>query len=202
MDTTDLLITATAVGPALATVVTPGFTSAVSALARRVKHIEVKGADLFRCGVPMTETQFREFWAAFQGALDELPPPRERSEWDMKRQFEAAQRLAVLAGTHPHAFPNFGNPDQAWEWDAENNPYATGGAPGDPLTPGGRRAAGHPSGAALAASPCPGPRRPIARHRRGAHPTVVYRPGIRGGRIWPPARSAAAAATSSASCSC
>jgi hypothetical protein len=43
----------------------------------------------------------------------------------MKRQFAAAQRLAVIAGTHPQTFPNLSDPDQAWEWYRDNNPYAT-----------------------------------------------------------------------------
>jgi hypothetical protein len=47
----------------------------------------------------------------------------------MKRQYAAAQRLAVLTGRHPHAFPNIGDADQAWEWYAANNPYATADLP-------------------------------------------------------------------------
>ena len=47
----------------------------------------------------------------------------------MKRQYAAAQRLAVLTGTHPHAFPNLGDPDQAWVWYRDNNPYATAALP-------------------------------------------------------------------------
>jgi hypothetical protein len=69
-------------------------------------------------------TQFREVFAAYQSELDELPRPAPRTEWDMKRQFAAAQRLAVLTGTHPHAFPNVGDVDQAWDWYAASNPYA------------------------------------------------------------------------------
>ena len=53
----------------------------------------------------------------------------------MKRQYAAAQRLAVLTGTHPHAFPNVGDPDQAWQWYSENNAYAIGQVPNDPLAP-------------------------------------------------------------------
>src|SRR5438874_60148 len=82
MNTTDLLIAATVAGPVLATLVSPGLAGAVLKLARararRVKHIEVSGIDLYHSGVPMTETQFREAFAAYQGALDELPPPAER----------------------------------------------------------------------------------------------------------------------------
>jgi hypothetical protein len=73
----------------------------------------------------MDEAQFRAAFVAYQAELDELPPPAERNEWGMKRQFAAAQRLAVITGTHPQAFPNLGNPDHAWECYRDNNPYAT-----------------------------------------------------------------------------
>jgi hypothetical protein len=133
MNTTDLLIIATAAGPVAATLVAPGFTGAILALVRarvrRVKHVPVSGADLYRGGVPMTEAQFQEVFAAYQAELDELPPPAERSEWDMKRQFAACQRLSVLTGTHPHAFPNIGDVGEAWEWYSANNPYAVAGQP-------------------------------------------------------------------------
>jgi hypothetical protein len=144
MDTTEWLIAATVAAPVLTTLVSPGFTAAVIRLARtraqRVKHVPVSGTDLYNSGVPMTEAQFREVFAAFQAALDALPPAGERNEQDMQRQFEAARQLAVLAGTHPQAFPSFGDPDQAWEWYAENNPYVTGRTSAAPLAPGGRRA--------------------------------------------------------------
>lgn len=143
MDTTEWLITATVAAPVLTTLAAPGFIRAVDRLARaraqRVKHVPVSGSDLYGQGVPMTEAQFREMYAAFQAALDELPPPGERTEWDMAQQFAAAQRVAVLTGTHPHAFPSIGDPDEAWQWYAQNNPYATGGPPADSLSPGGRR---------------------------------------------------------------
>ena len=133
MNTTDLLIIATAAGPIVATLVAPGFTGAVLALTRaralRVQHVAVSGTSLFHNGVPLTESQFREVFAAYQAELDELPAPADRSEWDLKRQYSAAQRLAVLTGRHPHAFPNVGDADQAWEWYAANNPYATADLP-------------------------------------------------------------------------
>jgi hypothetical protein len=144
VDTTDWLIAATVAAPVLTTLVTPGFTGAILQLARararRVKHIDASGADLYSSGVPMTEGQFREMFAAYQAALDELPSPGERTEWDMERQFAAARRVAVATGTHPHAFPNLGDPDQAWGWYAENNPYVTGQVSDEPLAPAGRRA--------------------------------------------------------------
>jgi len=128
MNTTDWLIIATAAGPIVATLVAPGFISAVlkvaHARAQRVQHVPASGTDLYNNGVPLTETQFREVFAAYQSELDELPRPADRTEWDMKRQFAAAQRLAVLTGTHPHAFPNVGDADQAWDWYAASNPYA------------------------------------------------------------------------------
>ena len=68
-------------------------------------------------------------FAAFQAALDVLPPPGERTEWDMAQQFAAAQRVAVLTGTHPQACPSISDPDEAWHWYAQNNPYAGGGRP-------------------------------------------------------------------------
>lgn len=139
MNTTDLLIAATVAGPVLATLVAPGFAAAVFKLARaraqRVKHIDVSGTDLYLSGVPLSETQFRDVFAAYQAALEELPLLAKRTEWEMEQQFAAARRLAVLTGTHPHAFPNIGDPDQAWHWYSENNPYAVGQAPHDPLAP-------------------------------------------------------------------
>ncbi|MGH3219406.1 MAG: hypothetical protein ACRDPY_11970 [Streptosporangiaceae bacterium] len=143
MDTTEWLIAATVAGPVLATLAAPGFTGAVLRLVRvraqRVKHVEVSGTDLYELGVPMTEAQFRGMFAAYQAALDELPPPADRTDWDMARQGAAAQRVAVLTGTHPNCFPNIGDPDEAWQWYAENNPYVTGVRTTDPLSPSGRR---------------------------------------------------------------
>jgi hypothetical protein len=128
MDTTDWLIAATAAGPFVGALVDRGLTNSLGRLAKarsqRVHHIPVSGTDLYHNGVPLTETQFREVFAAYQAELDELPPPAERSDWDMKRQFAAAQRLAVLTGTHPRAFPNVGDPDRAWECYTEMNPYS------------------------------------------------------------------------------
>ena len=143
MNTTDWLIIATAAGPIFATLAAPGFIGAVlklaKARARRVQHIPASGTDLYHNGVPLTETQFREVFAAYQSELNELPPPPDRTDWEMKRQFAAAQRLAALTGTHPHAFPNIGDADQAWEWYAACNPYAAVDLPrihGMPISPG------------------------------------------------------------------
>jgi hypothetical protein len=142
MNTTDWLIIATAAGPIVATLVAPGFISAVLKLAKaraqRIEHVHVSGTDLYACGVPLTETQFREVFAAYQSELDELPPPADRTDWETKRQYAAAQRLAVLTGTHPHAFPNVGDADQAWEWYAASNPYTARDLPhvhGMPVSP-------------------------------------------------------------------
>jgi hypothetical protein len=106
-----------------------GLLALARARAQRVKHVLVDGAELYANGVPMNEAQFRGAFAAYQAELDELSPPAERNEWEMKRQYAAAQRLAVITGTHPQAFPNPGDPDQAWEWYRDNNPYATGDLP-------------------------------------------------------------------------
>ena len=73
--------------------------------------------------------QFRAAFAAYQAELDALPPPAERNEWQRARQVAASQRLAVITGTHPHAFPNLGEPDLAWAWYRDNNPYATAALP-------------------------------------------------------------------------
>ena len=99
------------------------------ARARRIKHVLVDGAELYANGVPMDEAQFRTAFAAYQAGLDTLSPPAERDEWQLAQQRAAVQRLAVITGTHPHAFPNIGSPDQAWEWYRDNNPYATGALP-------------------------------------------------------------------------
>lgn len=142
VDTTDWLIAATAAGPFVGALVDRGLTNSLGKLAsarsRRVQHVPASGADLYHNGVPLTETQFREIFAAYQAELGELPPPAERTEWEMKRQYAAAQRLAVLTGTHPQAFPNVGDPDSAWEWYAEANNYS-GSSPahGHRLTPRG-----------------------------------------------------------------
>lgn len=141
MDATDWLIVATAAGPFIGALAATALTGAIRQLAaargQRVQHVPASGADLYHNGVPLTEDQFRDVFAAYTAELAELPPPADRSEWEMKRQFAAAQRLAVLTGTHPHAFPNVGDPDQAWEWYAANNRHATGAPPDDPWTMGG-----------------------------------------------------------------
>lgn len=110
-------------------VVSPSFTKGLLALARaraqRVQHVPVSGTDLYNNGVPLTEEQFREVFAAMQAELDELSPPAERGEWELKRQYAAVNRLSLLAGMYPHAFPMLGNADDAWDWYKDNNPYAT-----------------------------------------------------------------------------
>jgi hypothetical protein len=118
-------VLAAVIGALLSPSVGKGLLTLAGARARRIKHVPVGGAELYANGVPMDEAQFRAAFAAYQAELDELPPPGERNEWEMKRQFAAAQRLAVITGTHPQAFPNVGDPDQAWEWYRDNNPYAT-----------------------------------------------------------------------------
>src|ERR1700722_18055228 len=94
------------------------------ARARRINHVPVDGAELYANGVPMDEAQFRGAFAAYQAELDALSPA-ERDEWQLAQQRAAVQRLAVITGTHPQSFPNIGDPDQAWEWYRDNNPYAT-----------------------------------------------------------------------------
>ncbi len=41
----------------------------------------------------------------------------------MKRQYPGAQRLAVITGTHPQAFPNLGDRIKPGS-GTDNNPYA------------------------------------------------------------------------------
>ena len=118
-------VLAAVIGALLSPSVGKGLLALAGARARRIKHIRVDGAELYANGVPMDKAQFRDAYAAYQAELDELPPPAERNEWEMKRQFAAAQRLAVITGTHPQAFPNLGDQDQAWAWYRDNNPYAT-----------------------------------------------------------------------------
>jgi hypothetical protein len=138
-------VLAAVIGALLSPSVGKGLLGLARARARRIRHVRADGADLYASGVPMDEAQFRAVFGAYQAELDELPPPAERNEWQMKRQFAAAQRLAVLTGTHPQAFPNLGDPDQAWEWYRDNNPYSTADLPrrhGFQLSPPGEIAAG------------------------------------------------------------
>jgi hypothetical protein len=128
VNTTVLLIIATVVGSIAAALLAPGFTKALLALARaraqRVEHVPASGADLYNNGVPLTETQFREAFAAMQADLDRLSPPAERNEWELAQQYAAINRFSVLAGTYPHAFPIRGNADDAWNWYQASNSYA------------------------------------------------------------------------------
>ena len=127
------------VGAVLGAVLSPGRGRAVLALARtraqRVNYVPVSGAHLYACGVPLTEEQFREAFAAMNADLGRLPPPAERSDGEMKQQHAAVNRFSVLTGTFSHAYPIRDSADDAWAWYQENDPYA---APG-PLRGPGRR---------------------------------------------------------------
>jgi len=116
------------VGAVLGAVLSPGLGRAALALARararRVKYVPVSGAHLYAYGVPLTEEQFREAFAAMNADLGRLPPPEERSDWEMKQQYAAVNRFSVLTGRFPHAYPIRDNADDAWAWYQENNPYA------------------------------------------------------------------------------
>jgi hypothetical protein len=122
-------VLAAVIGALLSPNIRKGLLILAGARARRVKHVPVDGAELYANGVPMDEGQFRSAFGAYRAELDRLPPPVERNEWQMKQQFAAAQRLAVITGTHPQAFPNVADQDQAWEWYRDNNPYATADLP-------------------------------------------------------------------------
>jgi soluble lytic murein transglycosylase-like protein len=122
-------VLAAVIGALLSPSVGKGLLILAGARARRIKHVPVDGAELYSNGMPMDESQFRAAFAAYQAELDALPPPAERNEWQMKQQFAASQRLAVITGTHPHAFPQLADQDQAWEWYRDNGPYATAALP-------------------------------------------------------------------------
>jgi hypothetical protein len=117
-------VLAAIVGALLSPSVGKGLLTLAGARAHRIKHVPVDGAKLYAHGVPMDEAQFRAAFAAYQAELDALPPPAERDAWQNAQQGAASQRLAVITGSHPHAFPSLGDPDQAWEWYRDNNPYA------------------------------------------------------------------------------
>jgi hypothetical protein len=96
------------VGAVLGAVLSPGLGRAVLALARaraqRVKYVPVSGAHLYAYGVPLTDEQFREAFAAMNADLGRLPPPAERSDWEMQEQYAAVNRFSVLTGRFPHAY--------------------------------------------------------------------------------------------------
>jgi hypothetical protein len=122
-------VLAAVIGALLSPSVGKGLLALAAARARRIKYVPVDGIELYDNGVPMDEFQFRTIFAAYQAALDRLLPPAERDAWQTAQQIAASQRLAVLADTHPHAFPNLGDPDQAWEWYRDNNRYGTSALP-------------------------------------------------------------------------
>jgi hypothetical protein len=128
MDSMGWLILATFLGPIAGAFAATGLIAALLNLARaraqRVKHVPASGTDLWANGVPVTEEQFRELYAALQADLDALPPPGERSKDDMEGQYTAVRRFSVLTGTFPQAFPALGNVDDAWQWYASYNRYA------------------------------------------------------------------------------
>jgi hypothetical protein len=129
MSDTGWLIVATFVGPVVGTLVGIGIYRSVISLtkarAQQVEQVDASGADLFHHGVPLTEAQFREAWAAKESALDKLGPPAERDEWQRKLAGEAINRISLLAGTFPNAFPSFGDVDEAWSWYSTSNYYVT-----------------------------------------------------------------------------
>lgn len=137
-------VLAAVIGALLSPSVGKGLLDLAGARAGRIKHVQVSGGELYANGVPMDEAQLRSVFAAYQAELDTLPLPTERDQWQTAQQIAASQRLAVITGTHPHAFPNFGAPDQAWEWYRNNNSYATVALPrrhGFRLLPSGKIAA-------------------------------------------------------------
>jgi hypothetical protein len=85
----------------LGAVLSPSMARAVLALARaraqRVKYVPVSGTYLYANGVPLTEKQFREAFAAINADLDRLSPPAERSEWEMS----SSTRLSIASPCLP-----------------------------------------------------------------------------------------------------
>ena len=122
-------VLAAVLGGLLSPSVGKGLLILAGARARRIKHVPVDGAELYANGMPMDEAQFRGAFTAYQAELEALAPPAERDAWQTAQQYAAAQRLAVITGNHPDVFPNLGDPDQAWEWYRDNNPYATAELP-------------------------------------------------------------------------
>lgn len=133
MSTAAWLVIATFMGPVIAILVGAGVVGLVVKImntrAQRVEHVDADGADLYHHGVPLTEAQFREAWAAKDAELARLPLPADRDEWQRQRGYDAVQRMSFLGGTFPQAFPNLGDVDEAYGWYAENNYYATRSLP-------------------------------------------------------------------------
>ena len=93
------------VGALLSSGIRQAILSLARARARQVKHVPVDSAELYINGVPMDEAQFRAAFAAYRAQLDALPSPAERDPWQQAQANAACQRLAVITGTHPNAFP-------------------------------------------------------------------------------------------------
>ncbi|MGH3121757.1 MAG: hypothetical protein ACRDND_12140 [Streptosporangiaceae bacterium] len=83
---------AAAAGPAFGAGLITAVVKLAKIRARRVKHVAVSGADLYRNGVPLTEAQFREAWAALHAEPDEPGPQAGRNEWQLKQGFAAMNR--------------------------------------------------------------------------------------------------------------
>jgi hypothetical protein len=120
-------------GVVVGALLSSGICSAILALAgaraRRVKYVPVDGAELYINGVPLDEAQFRAVFIAHRAELDDLSPPAERDVWQRARANAASQRLAIITGAHPNAFPSLGDPEDAWTWYRDNNPYASARLP-------------------------------------------------------------------------
>lgn len=129
MNLTDLLITATFVGPIAGALAATGLIGGILRLARaradRVDHVDANGTDLYLYGVPLTEKQLREAFGAMKDELDQLGAPAERTAWETAQGYQAINRFSVLAGTFPQAFPILSDADSAWQWYKENNGYVT-----------------------------------------------------------------------------
>jgi len=123
------LILATFLGPVLgagvAAGVIGGLLKVANGRAQHVRYVAANGADLYNLGVPLTQAQFREAFAALRTDLATLPAaPGTRNEWDLQRQGEMETRFSVLTGAWPQAFPSTDDIDEAWRWYSAYGPYA------------------------------------------------------------------------------
>jgi hypothetical protein len=124
-----LTVASLVIGNLIAPSVSSGLRVLAWARARHVKHVPADGAELYANGVPMDEAQFRSVFAAYEAEMNELGPVADRNEWQLKQGYDAEHRLSVLTGIHPQPFPIRSNPDDAWAWYRDNNPYATAELP-------------------------------------------------------------------------
>jgi hypothetical protein len=122
-------VLAAVIGPLLSPSVGEGLIALAGARAPRIKHVPVDDAELYANGVPMDEAQFRSAFGAYQAELDALPrPPTAASGRGHSRPPRLSGRPSSPVPTLM-APSTSGDPDQAWEWYRNNNPYVTAALP-------------------------------------------------------------------------